>query len=162
MNVPDQQQQRLALARLSRLAWMWEELLPLPLIHRRFGLDAIVGLVPGLGDVAGALVASWGLVEAARLRVPPAILSRMLLNIGIDAIVGAIPLLGDIFDVGWRAQGRNLRLLKHWLADPDRARRSSTLVLFGFGLGLGAILVLSIWLAVWLVFHLVALLVPGA
>lgn len=132
---------------LRRIARVWDDLLPLPVIGRRVGLDAIVGLVPGIGDVASALVASLALVTAARLRAPASVIGRMLLNIVIDTLVGAIPVLGDIFDVGWRAQRRNLVLLEGWLADPDRLRRRSTALLAAIAAGLIVTVVGALWLA---------------
>ncbi len=80
------------LARLRQLAVLWDDLIPLPLIDRRIGIDALIGVVPGIGDVAGALVASWALVVGVRLGAPVSVLLRMLLNIGIDALVGADPI----------------------------------------------------------------------
>ena len=145
---------RQALARLDQLrqvARLWDELIPLPIIRRRIGLDALVGLVPGIGDVAGALVASWGLVVAIRMRAPASVLGRMLMNIGLDALIGAIPLLGDIFDIGWHAQTRNVALLEHWLADPDRASRRSAWMLAAIAGGMVAVIVAAIWLAVALI-----------
>jgi hypothetical protein len=145
------------LERLRQIARVWDALFPLPLLNRRIGLDALVGLIPGIGDVAGALVASWGLVVAARLRAPASVLARMLVNIGLDALIGAIPLLGDIFDIGWHAQTRNVALLERWLADPDRARRQSAAVLVALAGGLVVVIVAALWLAV----KLVVLLIDG-
>lgn len=145
------------LERLRGLARVWDDLVRIPVIGRRIGLDAVVGLIPGVGDVAGALVASWGLVIAATLRAPASILGRMVVNIGIDALLGVVPLLGDLFDIGWKAQRRNLRLLEQWMDDPGGAVRSSTLTLVAIGLTLGAVFVGSIWLAVRLVVWLLSL-----
>ncbi len=145
--------------RLRQVARVWDELVPLPFLNRRIGVDALVGLLPGIGDVIGALVAGWGLVEAARLRAPTSVLLRMLYNIGLDALVGAIPLLGDLFDVGWKAQSRNVALLERWLGDPERARRRSTAVLVAVVVGLVAVLVAATWLALWFITRLLGSLV---
>lgn len=136
------------LDRLRAMARIWDDLIRLPVIGKRIGLDAMIGLIPGVGDVAGALVASWGLVVAATLRAPFSILLRMMLNIGIDALVGVIPLVGDAFDIGWRAQRRNVALLERWIESPAKARRASVLALVGVGLGLVAFMVGTVWLAV--------------
>jgi hypothetical protein len=146
-----------SLDRLRLLARLWDDLIPLPLIGRRIGLDALIGLVPGLGDVASALVASWGLVVAVRLRAPASVLGRMLLNIGLDTVIGAIPFLGDLFDIGWKAQRRNVTLLEQWLAQPDHAERRSAWVLVGVAAGLAGSLVFAIWLAVRIVGWLIGL-----
>lgn len=135
--------------RLRQVARVWDDLVPLPFLNRRIGVDALLGLVPGIGDVLGALVAGWGLVEAVRLRAPASVLLRMLYNIGVDALVGAIPLLGDLFDIGWKAQSRNVALLERWLGDPERARRRSTAVLVAVAVGLVVVLVAAVWLALW-------------
>ncbi len=80
-----------------------------------FGADSIVGLIPGVGDLATGAVSAYLLVEAAKLGVPRHVLLRMLANIGIDAAVGAIPLLGDLFDVAFKANRRNLALVERHL-----------------------------------------------
>lgn len=136
------------LDQLRKLARFWDELVPLPFFNRRIGVDAVIGLVPGVGDVAGALVAGWGMVIAAQLGAPATVLARMLLNIAIDTVLGAVPLLGDLFDIGWRAQRRNVTLLERWLDDPSRAERRSTAVLVALGVGMGAVIVGAVWLAI--------------
>jgi hypothetical protein len=92
----------------------------------RFGLDALIGLLPGIGDVVGGAISTWFLATGARLGAPPIVLARMGLNVALDALIGVIPLLGDLFDVGWKANVRNLALLEAHLADPLGTRRRST------------------------------------
>lgn len=135
------------LARFRALARVWDEAVRLPIIGR-VGLDAVVGLVPGLGDIAGGLVAGYGLLLAARLRAPASILLRMLFNIAIDTVGGVVPLFGDLFDTQWRTNTRNLAILEHWLDDPERARRKSVLVLVGVAAAFSVLLTLTVWLAV--------------
>ena len=137
-----------AIEHLRRVARVWDDLVRIPVIGRRVGLDAMVGLIPGIGDVASAMVASLALLVAARLRAPAPVIARMLLNIAIDTVVGAIPLVGDIFDVGWRAQRRNLAILDAWLADPDRLERRSTALLAAIAGGFVVMVVAAVWLAV--------------
>ena len=84
-------------------------------------------------------------MTAARLRVGPVVLMRMLLNIGIDTVVGLVPVLGDLFDVAWKANTKNLALVERWLADPDRVERSSGIVLAIAVVGLVAIIGGAIW-----------------
>lgn len=112
------------------------------------GLDALVGLVPGVGDVVGGLLSGYALYVAAMLGAPPAVLARMLLNIAIDTAVGLVPLVGDLFDAGWKANRRNVRLLERWLDDPHGARRASRLVLLVTALAFVALLALIVWGAV--------------
>jgi hypothetical protein len=88
----------------------------------RFGLDPIIGLIPGVGDAAGAVLAGWVLVEAIRLGASRATVVRIAGNIALDAGLGAVPLLGDIFDFAWKANLRNVALLERHLTDPARAK----------------------------------------
>jgi len=112
------------LRRLWRLAHWLDDGVKLPGTPLRLGLDPIIGLVPGLGDAAGAVLSAWILVEAARLRASRATLARMVYNVAVDACGGALPLLGDVFDVVWKANLRNVALLERHLAEPVRAGKA--------------------------------------
>src|SRR5215204_6940636 len=83
---------------LERLAWLMDDLFRVPVLGSRFGLDVLIGLVPGLGDTATTLVSFYILAAAVRYRVPKITLLRMGLNIGIDYAFGSIPFLGDLAD----------------------------------------------------------------
>ena len=86
------------------------------------GLDGLLGLIPGIGDTATALIASYVVLEAARLGVPKRTLARMIANVGFDFIVGLVPLLGDLGDFAWKANRRNARMLHdHLLARRGQA-----------------------------------------
>jgi len=111
--------------RLQQLAQLWDSAFRVPGTRVRVGLDPIVGLIPGIGDAAGALVSAYIVLEAARFDVPGATLLRMLANVAIDALLGSVPVIGDIFDVGWQANIKNVALIEHHLADPHGAHRSS-------------------------------------
>jgi hypothetical protein len=156
-----QPSERDQLTQLRQLARVWDDLIPLPIVDRRIGLDALIGVVPGIGDVAGALVASWGLVIALRLGAPISVLLRMLLNIGIDATVGAIPLIGDVFDIGWRAQLRNVALLERWMARPEHARRRSAMLLMAVAGGTAAGVVGVVIAALWATVRIVSWVLGG-
>jgi hypothetical protein len=123
-----------AMRRLDRLAYLLDDSIPIPGTGRRVGLDAVIGLVPGVGDAAGAVLSGYIVLEAARLGAPFPVLARMLLNVGAEALMGAIPFLGDLFDAAWKANDRNVRLLRDAVATPDAARRSSRGVLMGVAL----------------------------
>lgn len=114
-------------ARVRALARVLDSAVGIPGTRIRFGLDSLIGLVPGVGDLAGAAFSGYIILSAARLGVPPVVLSRMLLNLGVDTLVGSVPLLGDAFDVGFRANTRNAALMERHLAEPGVARRSSRL-----------------------------------
>jgi uncharacterized protein DUF4112 len=111
--------------RLQRLARLWDSAVRIPGTGLTIGLDPIVGLVPGIGDAAGALVSAYIVLEAARFNVPGSTLLRMLANVAIDALLGTVPVIGDLFDVAWRANLRNVALIEHHLADAHGARRDS-------------------------------------
>jgi hypothetical protein len=142
--------------RLETLAYLLDDSIPIPGTGARFGLDAVIGLIPGVGDAAGALMSCYIVLEAARLGAGFAVIMRMLLNLVIDTVLGAIPLIGDIFDATWKANDRNLRLLHRAVDAPDAARRSSKLfVLFVFLLlaALFAGTLALIWYVLQLVIH---------
>jgi hypothetical protein len=102
----------------------------------RVGADAIFGLIPVVGDLAGAALSGYIVLASARLGAPPSTLLRMLINIGIDTVVGSVPVLGDMFDAGWRANIRNVELLDNHLGGSIQARRSNRLVVAAVLLGL--------------------------
>ena len=111
--------------RIARLAWLLDNSIPVPGTRFRIGLDAIVGLIPGLGDLLGVLLSSYIVREAARIGTPPSVLIRMALNVAVEGVVGLIPFLGDIFDAAWKANQRNLALLDAHFKDPRGTVRSS-------------------------------------
>jgi hypothetical protein len=96
---------------LERLSWIMDDLVRIPVVGWRVGLDAIVGLIPGFGDTATSLVSFYILAAAVRYRVPKVTLLRMGLNIGIDYVVGSLPLVGDLLDAWWKSNQRNVALL---------------------------------------------------
>ena len=122
--------------RVRSMARVLDSAVRIPGTPVRFGLDAVLGLIPGVGDVVGAAAAGYIVLAAARLGAPPSVLVRMLLNVGVDTVVGAVPLLGDLFDLGWRSNTRNVALLERHLADPGGARASSKRVVVAVLLGI--------------------------
>jgi hypothetical protein len=118
--------------RLEGLAWLFDNSIPIPGLKIRVGLDAIVGLVPGIGDLISAGVSMYLMSEASKLGVSRAILIRMAGNVMIDTIIGAIPFVGDLFDIGWKANTRNVRLLVEHLDQPRKVTYTSWLVIAVF------------------------------
>lgn len=109
---------------LDRLSWLMDDLIRIPGINWRFGLDALVGLIPGFGDTVTSMVSFYILASAVRYRVPKVTLLRMGLNIGIDYLVGSIPLVGDFFDAFWKSNQMNVALLsKRATLSADDARK---------------------------------------
>jgi hypothetical protein len=97
--------------RLERLAKLLDSEFRVPGTRFRFGLDGLMGLVPGVGDAAGLAISSYIVLEAWRLGAPPPILMRMIANLMLDSAVGAVPIAGDLFDMAWKANKRNMNLL---------------------------------------------------
>lgn len=111
---------------LEMLARGMDTLFEIPGTRIRFGLDAIVGLVPGLGDLLTTLVSLYILGAARRYGAPRSTLLRMAANIAIDAAIGSLPLVGDVFDVFWKANVKNVALLqRHLKAAPLEQRRAA-------------------------------------
>ncbi len=126
--------------RVRSLARVLDTALRIPGTGIRFGLDSVLGLIPGVGDLTGAALSGYIVLAAARSGVPASVLTRMVLNLGVDTLVGTIPLLGDLFDVGFRANTRNAALLERFLAEPVEAKRSSRMAVV---LAIGAIVLLA-------------------
>jgi hypothetical protein len=112
--------------RLNWLAWLLDSSIPIPGTRFTIGVDALIGLLPVLGDFVGVLLSSYILKEAARLGAPKVVLARMASNVLVEGIVGIIPFAGDVFDAAWKANQRNVRLLNAWLDHPKKTARSSS------------------------------------
>lgn len=112
---------------MEELADLLDSRFRVPGTSIRFGLDSLLGLVPGVGDGATAIAALYVVLRAHRLGVPRHLVLRMLGNVGLDALVGTIPLVGDLFDLGFKANRRNVALAKRHLAasdgDPQHVKR---------------------------------------
>lgn len=109
------------LSRLKKLAWVVDGAFRLPGTRFRFGLNSLIGLTPAAGDALLTAVSLYIVYEAHRLGVPRAKLVRMLRNVGIEAAAGAVPLLGDLFDMGFKANLRNLAIVEEHVRE-SRAR----------------------------------------
>lgn len=140
-----------SLEQLSR--WM-DGLFRVPGTSWRFGLDAVVGLVPGVGDTLTTLVSFYVLAAGVRYRVPKVTLLRMAANIGVDYLLGAVPFLGDLFDFAWKSNQKNVELLRQRAAvspaEAHSGRASDWLFLGLLMLVLLALLVGSITIAWYL------------
>jgi len=143
------------LPQLRRFAVWLDAGIAVPGTSIRVGLDPLLGLVPGLGDAAGALLAAWILVEAIRMGASRATLARIAFNIAVDALVGAVPVLGDVFDVVWKANLKNVALLERHAIDPAGAgegdRLFVVLVVGGVAALCLGLLVGGVVLTAWLV-----------
>lgn len=103
-----------ALARLDAMSRLFDVAFALPGTNVRFGVEALLRLVPGFGDVAASALSCYLLYEARRLGVPRHIFARMVANVALEGAIGVIPWLGDAFDIAFRANRRNIRLLRDY------------------------------------------------
>lgn len=143
-----------SLARARALARLLDSSLRVPGTSFRFGLDPLLGVIPGVGDLAGVLLSGTILVTAARLGVPRATLLRMGMNVGIEAVVGLVPLLGDLFDAGWRANVRNVALIDAHFENPGSTERRDRRWLLAVAGGIVAVLVAIVGAGAWLIIAL--------
>ena len=118
------------LARARTLARLLDSAVKVPGTGIRFGADAVVGLIPGLGDVGGAALAGYLVILAQRLGAPRAVVLRMLANVAVDTIAGTVPLIGDLFDVAYKSNIRNVALLEQAVQKPTETKRTSRWVVF--------------------------------
>lgn len=144
------------LRRLRALAWFLDNSIPLP-GGWRVGVDALIGLIPGIGDAIGAAVSAYIINEARVLGAPRSVLLRMSGNVLIETILGAIPFAGDIFDAAYKANMKNLALLERYQLDPIGSRRSSRAFVFGFSLLLVLLVTAMIAIPVLVIIGLVGL-----
>lgn len=118
---------------LKAMSRLLDNAFVIPGTRYRFGLDALIGLVPGLGDAVSAVFSGYLILQASRLGAPRSVVSRMIANVAIDTVVGWVPLLGDLFDVAWKSNVKNMALLEQHLGRPASAKAGSrrTLILLG-------------------------------
>lgn len=126
----------------------------------RFGLDPILGLFPGIGDFVTSAVSFYLIHLAWQLKSPPILLFRMGINVLIDGLIDLIPFVGNFFDLFWRANERNLKLLENYISSPTRTERISYAVVVLIGLSLLATLILSVYLSFELLMAIWNALVP--
>ncbi len=112
------------LRRLDWLAWLLDSCIRIPFTQVRIGIDGLVGLIPGFGDLVLAILGLYPVLEAWRLKLPPRHLLRMLFHLAVDTAVGAIPIVGDVFDFGYRANKRNVDIVREQLRQRAAARDS--------------------------------------
>ena len=105
--------------RLGKLAWVLDSAIPLPGGYS-IGIDGLVGLIPGIGDGAAALVSTYIIAEGVRAGAPKSVLARMVGNVAVESAIGAIPIIGDLFDIVFKANVRNVALMDGYLQRPER------------------------------------------
>ena len=110
------------IARIDALANLLDTAVVVPGTNIRFGLDALIGLVPGIGDAITTVISLFIVSEARALGAPPWLIARMVANVALDGVVGVVPLVGDVFDVAFRANRRNMALLRDHLNKVEARR----------------------------------------
>jgi Domain of unknown function (DUF4112) len=141
---------------LDILSHILDDFIRIPHTSIRFGLDGIVGLIPGVGDIIGG-VASCVIIIAAWVRgVSYPVVARMVANVAIEVVVGSVPVLGDMFDIAWRANRRNYALLTGSIDEPRKHTRQSWFFLAGICLLLMTLVVLPTLLFAWISVHVLS------
>jgi hypothetical protein len=136
---------------LDILSHILDDFIRIPGTSIRFGLDGIVGFIPGVGDAIGG-IASCIIIIAAWVRgVPSPVLARMVANVAIEVVVGAVPVLGDLFDIAWRANRRNYALLTGSVYEPRKHTRQSWWFLAGLCVFLMALVLVPTVMLAWLI-----------
>jgi Domain of unknown function (DUF4112) len=126
---------------IEKLAWIMDNSIPIG--RWRVGLDGIIGLVPGLGDLVGALISALIVAAGVRARLPRSAIARMVVNVGIEAVVGVVPFLGDLFDMAWKANTKNVEIFRQAVRG-ERDRRKDSLFVVGVVLAIAAILAIPV------------------
>jgi hypothetical protein len=139
---------------LRRWARLFDSAFRVPGTQITFGLDPILGLIPGLGDVTSPVLSLFFLWHGLRLGVPKVVLARMVVNVLIDAGVGAIPIVGDLFDFGWKANAWNLALLERHAVAGRRPTSTDWLVVILCGVVVVTAALVPILLLTWLGYSL--------
>jgi len=141
--------------RLESLAWLLDSSIRLPRTNFRIGLDGLIGFIPGVGDIFGGVMSSYIIAEAARMGLPKSTLIRMTYNVLVETLIGMIPVAGDLFDIAWKANNRNIKLLQAHVGDPRRTTTKDRVFVFVLIVVLIALIVGIIWLGVTLISWLV-------
>ena len=156
---PEEKEKRSELEPLFRwLALIMDNFLRVPGTNFRFGLDPLMGLLPGLGDTGSALISAMALIAAARRGLPKILLARMSLNILINEAVGIVPIVGDAFSFWFKSNARNYDLIRRHTATPRRSTTSDWIFVAAVLGALFLILVVSLAFSFWLLYGLARLL----
>jgi hypothetical protein len=139
---------------LDLLSHLLDDWFRIPGTSIRFGLDGIIGFVPGIGDAIAGIASCVIIIAAWARGVSYVTLARMLANWGIEVVLGAVPVVGNLFDIGWKANRRNYALLTGSLADPQGVKRRSWLFFAVLCIGLAVLLIAPVVLLGWVSVYL--------
>ena len=140
------------------LAWLLDNSIPIPGIGRRVGLDAVIGLVPGLGDLVAGGLGVIIVLRAAQAGVPAVVVARMVANLAFDFAMGAIPFAGDFFDLFFKANAQNIALLRRHLSEPTSPTHRHWFFFAALAVGLVLVCALIAWAVISSVSWLLSLL----
>ncbi len=143
-----------SLRRLRRISHLLDNSIPIPGTKYRIGLDPILGLIPGGGDLISSIFAGYVVFKSAQMGVPQETLVKMAANIVFDTVAGTVPVAGDLLDVAWKANVKNIELLDAHLGSPEQGKKADWLfvaaLLLGLMLIVGGVIFLSVMLFGWL------------
>ena len=145
-NSAQREENQRKLKSLNWLAWLLDSSIRIPGTKRTIGLDGIIGLVPGVGDVFAGLLSGYIIFRALLMGLPIFIIGQMVMNMVIEGVVGVIPFFGDIFDFIFKSNRRNVKLMQNYLEDPKETAERSAASVIGFLVVLFFIFLLTIWL----------------
>lgn len=147
------------LGRVRAIATMLDTAVRIPGTNIRFGLDSVLGLIPGLGDAAGAVFSGYLILVASRLGLPRHVIGRMVANVAVDSVLGGVPVLGDLFDVYWKSNMKNLELIEAHTGSKARPGETTPItkpVVIGALLVLLLLVAGGIWLSIVAIRALIA------
>ncbi len=148
MDSPTQPDSQNAYERAKALAHFLDDAIEVPGLGVRIGWDGIIGLIPGIGDLATTILSLLIIFQAMQAGVPSSVAVRMAGNVGLDVLAGAIPVVGDLLDFGVKSNRRNIRLLESYFESPQSVRKHSRLWIAGL-LSLLALCLFSLIFLVW-------------
>ncbi|MEB3339399.1 DUF4112 domain-containing protein [Okeania sp.] len=152
--IPDNELQTAKVKQLRQLSDLLDNAIRVPGTSLGVGLDPLLGLIPGGGDVLGGLISVYIVFSAAKMGLPKETLTRMASNIVFDSLVGIVPVIGDLFDVAWKANSKNMDLLESHLKSPQVSKKADSSFIF---LLLGGLILFVIVIAI-LGFFIISLL----
>ena len=128
---------------VEKLAWLMDRSIPIGK-HWSIGLDGIVGLFPGVGDLAGAFISSLIVASATQAGLPRAAIGRMMANVALDTLLGGIPLIGDFFDFAYKANTKNIKIYQDHLQGRKQTVRNWT---FNLAVAVGLLALIAVPIA---------------
>ena len=156
---PEEKTRRAQIEPLFRwIALLMDDLLRIPGTSFRFGIDPLIGLIPGLGDTGAAMVSALALIQAARHGLPKIVLARMSVNILLNELIGIVPVAGDAFSFWFKSNARNHQLIKEHMGAPRKSKRSDWIFVIGVLVALGVIVCVGIAVSLFFLQQVIKLL----